>query len=56
MDFYVEPAFFILLIPIVGIAAILGIAQKPLAKFGFGASVVMLLLLFSRTLAVKPDR
>jgi membrane protein involved in D-alanine export len=34
----------------VGIAAALGILEKPLARYGCAASVVMLLLLFSRTL------
>ena len=50
MSFYAEPAFFLLLVPIVGIAAVLGICEKPLARYGCAASIVMLLLLFSRSL------
>ena len=50
MGFYTEPAFFLLLIPVVGIAVVLGLLEKPLARYGCAASVVMLLLLFSRSL------
>ena len=50
MDFFVEPAFFVLCIPIVGIAVVLGILERPLARYGFVASVAMLLLLFCRSL------
>lgn len=50
MNFYADPAFFLLLVPIVGIAAVLGICEKPLGKYGCVASVVMLALLFSRSL------
>ena len=50
MSFYTEPAFFMLLIPLVGIAIVLGLLEKPLAKYGCVASVVMLLLLFSHSL------
>lgn len=50
MSFYAEPAFFLLLVPVVAVAAVLGIREKPLARYGFAVSVVMLLLLFSRTL------
>ena len=51
MSFYAEPAFFVLLVPIVAIAVALGMAERPLARYGFAASAVMVLLLFSRTLA-----
>lgn len=51
MGFYTEPAFFILLAVVVAIAAVLGIAEKPLHKYGLAASVVMLALLFSESLA-----
>lgn len=51
MSFYTEPAFFILLVPIVGIAVLLGVKEKPLGRYGLLASVVMLLLLFSRSVA-----
>jgi len=51
MGFYTEPAFFLLLVPIVAIAAVLGLREKPMARFGCAASIVMLLLLFSRSLA-----
>jgi len=50
MGFFAEPAFFLLLIPMVGIAVVLGIAEKPLARYGCAVSIVMLLLLFSRSL------
>ncbi|MDO4533067.1 MAG: D-alanyl-lipoteichoic acid biosynthesis protein DltB [Coriobacteriia bacterium] len=50
MGFFSEPAFFLLLVPIVGIAVVLGWLEKPLARYGCAASVVMLLLLFSRSL------
>ncbi|MBQ9057568.1 MAG: D-alanyl-lipoteichoic acid biosynthesis protein DltB [Atopobiaceae bacterium] len=47
MSFYTEPAFFILLIPIVGFAAYLGVSEKRIAPFGLLVSFVMLGLLFS---------
>lgn len=48
MSFYSDPAFFIL-VAIASIpAAILGFQGKSLKYYGFGASVVFLLLLFSR--------
>ena len=50
MGFFSEPAFFLLLVPIVGIAVALGWNEKPLARYGCAASVLMLLLLFSRSL------
>ena len=50
MGFFAEPAFFLLLIPIVGIAVALGLSEKPLMKYGCAASIVMLLLLFSRSI------
>lgn len=50
MSFYAEPAFFLLLVPITAIAVLLGVREKPLAKYGCVVSVAMLLLLFSRSL------
>lgn len=50
MGFYTEPAFFILLAVVVAIAAVIGIAEKPLHKYGLAASVVMLALLFSESI------
>ena len=50
MNFYAEPAFFLMLIPIVAIAVVLGMLEKPLARYGCIASVVMLALLFSRSI------
>ena len=50
MGFYTEPAFFILLAVVVAIAVVLGIAEKPLHKYGLAASVVMLALLFSESI------
>ena len=49
MGFYTEPAFFIVLAAVVAIAAVLGIAEKPLHKYGLAASVAMLALLFSES-------
>ena len=49
MDFFAEPAFFVLLVPIVAIAAAMGIAERPLARYGCGVSLAMLLLLFFRS-------
>ena len=51
MSFYAEPAFFMLLVPIVAVAVVLGVREKPLARYGMAASALMLVLLFSRTLA-----
>jgi len=50
MGFYTEPAFFILLAVVVAVAAVLGIAEKPLHKYGLVASVAMLALLFSESI------
>ena len=49
MGFYTEPAFFILLAPIALIAIVLGVCERPLAKYGCAVSVAMLLLLFSHS-------
>ncbi|MDO4807163.1 MAG: D-alanyl-lipoteichoic acid biosynthesis protein DltB [Coriobacteriales bacterium] len=49
MNFFVDPAFFVLLVPIVGIAACLGMTQRPLRRYGSVVSLLMLLLLFYRT-------
>lgn len=49
MDFFAEPAFFVLCVPIVLVAVALGIAERPLARFGCVASVLMLGLLFFRS-------
>ena len=47
MSFFTEPAFFVLLVPIIGVAALLGISEKPLRHYGAAVSVAMLLLLYS---------
>lgn len=49
MDFFVDPAFFVLIVPIVGIAACLGMAQRPLRRYGSVVSLLMLLLLFYKS-------
>ena len=49
MDFFVEPSFFVLLVPIVCGAVALGIAERPLRRYGLVASLAMLFLLFFRT-------
>ncbi|MBR3317758.1 MAG: D-alanyl-lipoteichoic acid biosynthesis protein DltB [Atopobiaceae bacterium] len=49
MDFFVEPAFFVLCIPIVAVAFVLGMLERPLWRYAMGASAVMLFLLFFRS-------
>lgn len=49
MGFFTEPAFFIALIPVIGIACVLGIREKPLAPWGFICSLLFLGALFART-------
>lgn len=51
MSFYAEPAFFLLLVPVLAIAILRGVREKPLARYGCAASVLLLALLFSRSLA-----
>lgn len=50
MTFYTDPAFFILLALAAVPAIVLGILEKPLRGYGFAASVVFLLFLFSKDL------
>lgn len=50
MDFYVEPSFFVLCVPIVLGAMALGLLERPLGKYGLVASVIMLGLMFFRTI------
>lgn len=49
MDFYVEPSFFVLCVPIVAVAFVLGMLERPLWRYATGASALMLFLLFFRT-------
>lgn len=49
MDFFAQPAFFVLLVPIVAIAAALGLSQRPLSGYGCCVSLAMLFLLFFRS-------
>ena len=49
MDYYVEPAFFLVCIPIVLIAAALGLRERPLGRYGLVVSIGMLFLLFFRS-------
>lgn len=49
MDFFAEPAFFVLCAPIVIIAVVLGVREKPLGTYGLVASLIMLGLLFFRS-------
>lgn len=49
MDFFVEPAFFVLCIPIALTAIVMGVRERPLGHFAPATSVVMLLLLFFRS-------
>jgi membrane protein involved in D-alanine export len=50
MSFYIDPAFFILLVPIVAVAVVLGVRERPIAPWGCLASLAMLALLFSKSL------
>lgn len=49
MNFFADTSFFVFLTIIMCIAAWLGIHEKPLKRFGLGASVFMLFWLFFRT-------
>lgn len=51
MGFYTEPAFFIAAAICACVAVVLGVLEKPLHRFGLAASVVMLGLLFSESVA-----
>lgn len=50
MTFYTDPAFFVLLDAAVVVAVVLGCCEKRLRAYGFAASVVFVLLLFSKDL------
>ena len=50
MDFYVEPSFFVLCVPIVLGALVLGLRERPLGRYGLVVSAVMLFLLFFRSI------
>ncbi len=50
MSFYTEPVFFVFLVPIIGIAAILGLQERPLRRYGLVVSCAMLLALYSHDL------
>lgn len=49
MSFYSDPSFFVILLAASIPAAILGCHEKTLKYYGFGASVVLILLLFSKS-------
>lgn len=51
MSFYSDPAFFILVAVVAIPAVLLGFQGKSLKHYGFGASLLFLLLLFSRDIA-----
>ena len=48
MSFYLDPAFFILLVPIVAVAVVLGACERPIAPWGCVTSLAMLALLYSK--------
>lgn len=50
MSFYTEPAFFVLLIPIIAIAAFLGLKERSLRWYGLIVSCAMLLALYMHDL------
>ena len=49
MDFYAEPAFFVLVAPIVAIAVVLGVLELPRQRYVLAASALMLVALFFRS-------
>jgi membrane protein involved in D-alanine export len=48
MNFYLDPAFFVLLVPIVAVAVVLGVTGRSLRGWGCVASLAMLALMFGR--------
>ena len=48
MSFFIDPAFYMLLVPIVCVAVVLGVCERPIAPWGCVASLAMLALLFSK--------
>lgn len=51
MSFFAEPAFFVLLIPLVLLSVVLGLSERRIAPVGMLASLGMLFLLFSHDMA-----
>ncbi len=49
MSFFADPSFFVITALIVAIAAVLGLHQVSLRRFGMGATLVMVLFLFCKT-------
>ena len=49
MSFFADPSFFVITALIVAIAAVLGLRQVSLRRFGMGATLVMVLFLFCKT-------
>lgn len=49
MSFYADPSFFILLVAAIIPAAILGLAEKPLGRYGAVTSVALIACLFCKT-------
>lgn len=49
MSFYADPSFFILLVAAIIPAAILGLAEKPLGRYGAVVSVALIACLFCKT-------
>ncbi|OFK23267.1 D-alanyl-lipoteichoic acid biosynthesis protein DltB [Olsenella sp. HMSC062G07] len=49
MSFYIDPSFFVLLVPLFAGAAFLGLRERSLRRYGFVTSLLMLGLLFART-------
>lgn len=49
MEFFAEPAFFALCVPIVAVAIVLGVLERSLGRYSLVASVAMLFLMFFRT-------
>lgn len=50
MSYYVDPSFFMLCAPIVAVAVVAGVLERPLRHVGLVASVAMLGLMFCRSL------
>ncbi|MGI6229903.1 MAG: D-alanyl-lipoteichoic acid biosynthesis protein DltB [Tractidigestivibacter sp.] len=50
MSFFADPSFYVLLVPIIGVAAALGLTEHPLRRYGLAVSILMVFLLFCETL------
>ena len=50
MSFYAEPSFYVLVAIVVAIAAVLGLHERSLQRYGLAVSVIFIFMLFCKTL------